>query len=247
MRRRTGTCSTRCSRPRRTSGPTPYPRRLVREPRPLPARGVVRAVRAVWPERLPLFVRISATPTGPTAGWDLEQSREARGALEERWRRPGGRVERRARPGQGDGRAWLPDTVRRGHSSARGRRGQRGRDDHLPRAGRPHHPHRASRRRVTRPRDAPRPVLAASCRAADARAWKLEGRCSIRSRVVTAVSDRPTAGTARPTSRRTRAEGARAREVTDVAAAIEGQPRPGRMASPRRGRRRLRTPRSRRS
>jgi 2,4-dienoyl-CoA reductase-like NADH-dependent reductase (Old Yellow Enzyme family) len=39
--------------------------RLVRE--------VARAVRAVWPEELPLFVRISATDYAP-GGWDLEQS-----------------------------------------------------------------------------------------------------------------------------------------------------------------------------
>jgi 2,4-dienoyl-CoA reductase-like NADH-dependent reductase (Old Yellow Enzyme family) len=35
---------------------------------------VVAAVRAVWPERLPLFVRISATDWVEGAGWDLEQS-----------------------------------------------------------------------------------------------------------------------------------------------------------------------------
>jgi 2,4-dienoyl-CoA reductase-like NADH-dependent reductase (Old Yellow Enzyme family) len=36
---------------------------------------VVRAVRSVWPERLPLFVRISATDYVP-GGWDLEASVE---------------------------------------------------------------------------------------------------------------------------------------------------------------------------
>jgi len=36
---------------------------------------VVRAVRAVWPERLPLFVRISATDWLP-GGWDVDQSVE---------------------------------------------------------------------------------------------------------------------------------------------------------------------------
>jgi 2,4-dienoyl-CoA reductase-like NADH-dependent reductase (Old Yellow Enzyme family) len=36
---------------------------------------VVEAVRAVWPERLPLFVRISATDWAP-GGWDVEQSVE---------------------------------------------------------------------------------------------------------------------------------------------------------------------------
>lgn len=36
-------------------------------------REVVTAVRSVWPERLPLFVRISATDWAP-GGWDIEQS-----------------------------------------------------------------------------------------------------------------------------------------------------------------------------
>ncbi len=35
---------------------------------------VTAAVRAVWPERLPLFVRISATDWAPGPSWDLEQS-----------------------------------------------------------------------------------------------------------------------------------------------------------------------------
>jgi 2,4-dienoyl-CoA reductase-like NADH-dependent reductase (Old Yellow Enzyme family) len=35
---------------------------------------IVRAVRAVWPERLPLFLRISATDWVENGGWDLEQS-----------------------------------------------------------------------------------------------------------------------------------------------------------------------------
>src|SRR6185295_15537401 len=36
---------------------------------------IVDAVRAAWPERLPLFVRISATDWAP-GGWDLDQSVE---------------------------------------------------------------------------------------------------------------------------------------------------------------------------
>ncbi|MEA2664537.1 MAG: hypothetical protein QOI11_1481, partial [Candidatus Eremiobacteraeota bacterium] len=38
-------------------------------------REVVRAVRAVWPERFPLFVRVSATDYMP-GGWDIEQTVE---------------------------------------------------------------------------------------------------------------------------------------------------------------------------
>lgn len=37
---------------------------------------VVAAVRAVWPERLPLFLRISATDWVDSGGWDVEQSIE---------------------------------------------------------------------------------------------------------------------------------------------------------------------------
>src|SRR6185295_10348379 len=36
---------------------------------------IVDAVRAVWPDRLPVFVRISATDWAP-GGWDLDQSVE---------------------------------------------------------------------------------------------------------------------------------------------------------------------------
>jgi 2,4-dienoyl-CoA reductase-like NADH-dependent reductase (Old Yellow Enzyme family) len=43
-------------------------------------REVVRAVRAVWPETLPLFVRISATDWAE-GGWDIEQSVELARAL----------------------------------------------------------------------------------------------------------------------------------------------------------------------
>jgi 2,4-dienoyl-CoA reductase-like NADH-dependent reductase (Old Yellow Enzyme family) len=38
------------------------------------ALGVARAARAVWPERLPLFVRISATDWLPAPAWEIEQS-----------------------------------------------------------------------------------------------------------------------------------------------------------------------------
>ena len=44
---------------------------------------VVDAVRGVWPERLPLFVRISSTDWAP-GGWDLEQSVELARRMRER-------------------------------------------------------------------------------------------------------------------------------------------------------------------
>lgn len=37
-------------------------------------REIVGAVRAVWPERLPLLVRLSATDWADTGGWEIEQS-----------------------------------------------------------------------------------------------------------------------------------------------------------------------------
>src|SRR5205814_1375372 len=39
-------------------------------------REIVKAVRAVWPKELPLFVRISATDWVDEGGWDIEQSVE---------------------------------------------------------------------------------------------------------------------------------------------------------------------------
>jgi len=44
---------------------------------------IVEGVRAVWPERLPLFVRISATDWAP-GGWDLDQSVELSRLLRQR-------------------------------------------------------------------------------------------------------------------------------------------------------------------
>ncbi len=46
------------------------------------AREITRAVRAVWPERYPLFARISATDWVP-GGWDIEQSVELARLLRE--------------------------------------------------------------------------------------------------------------------------------------------------------------------
>jgi 2,4-dienoyl-CoA reductase-like NADH-dependent reductase (Old Yellow Enzyme family) len=44
---------------------------------------IVEAVRTVWPERLPLFVRISATDWA-SGGWDVDQSVELSGLLRDR-------------------------------------------------------------------------------------------------------------------------------------------------------------------
>jgi 2,4-dienoyl-CoA reductase-like NADH-dependent reductase (Old Yellow Enzyme family) len=46
------------------------------------AREIVRAVRAVWPEKLPLFVRVSATDWAD-GGWDIEQTVELAKLLRE--------------------------------------------------------------------------------------------------------------------------------------------------------------------
>ena len=83
--RRTATSFTSFSRrsstrgPTRTAGRSRIAIRLCLE--------VVDAVRAVWPERLPLFVRISATDW-VAGGWDIEQSVELARRLRDARRRP---------------------------------------------------------------------------------------------------------------------------------------------------------------
>ena len=82
---------------------------------------VVDAVRRVWPERLPVFLRISATDW-TTGGWDIEQSVElARRAS--RSRRRSGRllVRRQRRVGADSRRARLPGGVRRADPARGGR------------------------------------------------------------------------------------------------------------------------------
>ena len=122
---------------------------------------VVVAVRAQWPEGLPLFVRISATDW-TDGGWDLPQSIELARLLKTCRRRPGRLLVGRQRAGAPDSaRARLPDAVRRRDSPARRDPYRRRRADHHRGAGRTHRPHRSGGRGVHRPRTAPRPVLPA--------------------------------------------------------------------------------------
>ena len=72
--RRTATCCTSSCR-RSVNTRDRRVRRLVREPDPAACSRSCDAVRGVWPERLPLFVRISATDW-VEGGWDIEQSIE---------------------------------------------------------------------------------------------------------------------------------------------------------------------------
>ena len=74
---------------------------------------VVDAVRRVWPERLPLLVRISATDWLPEGeGWDAQQSVELARVLKRARGRPRRRVHRRARARrEHPGRAGLPGAV----------------------------------------------------------------------------------------------------------------------------------------
>ena len=74
---------------------------------------VAERLRAIVPDELPLFVRISATDW-VDGGWDVEQSVGARQAPEGAWGRPDRRVVRRhGADGAHPGRQGLPGAVRR--------------------------------------------------------------------------------------------------------------------------------------
>ena len=74
---------------------------------------VVDEVRAVWPDELPLWVRISATDWAE-GGWDIDQSVELARLLAHARRRPDRRLVRRRRAAPADrGGPGLPGAVRR--------------------------------------------------------------------------------------------------------------------------------------
>jgi 2,4-dienoyl-CoA reductase-like NADH-dependent reductase (Old Yellow Enzyme family) len=121
---------------------------------------VVDAVRRVWPEDLPLFVRISATDW-VEGGWDVEQSVELARVLKARGVDVIDCSSGRAGAGREDPRGpGLPDPLRRAGPPAGRHRHRRRGPDHQPRAGRPRGAHRPGRRDPARPRRAARPVLA---------------------------------------------------------------------------------------
>ena len=68
----------------------------LRQPHPAAARGGGARCASAWPERLPLFVRISATDWAE-GGWDLEQSVALARLLAQRRRRPDRLLLRRQR------------------------------------------------------------------------------------------------------------------------------------------------------
>ena len=72
---------------------------------------VAEAVRAVWPQEKPLFVRISATDW-TEGGWDADQSVPTRRRAAGAGRRSGRHLHRRERAGRDPGRAGLPGPVR---------------------------------------------------------------------------------------------------------------------------------------
>ena len=93
-------------------------------------REVVQAVRAVWPERKPLFVRVSATDFAD-GGWDVPETVELAAHARDAGRGPARRVRRRQRAAAAHrGRPGLPGAVR--PRRARGLRAadRRRRDDH---------------------------------------------------------------------------------------------------------------------
>ena len=82
-------------------------------------REIVSAVRKVWPENLPLFIRISATDW-KEGGWDLDQSVELAKQLKASGRGPGGLFLRGTRRGsENHCRPRLSGSVRRTHPARR--------------------------------------------------------------------------------------------------------------------------------
>ncbi len=145
---------------------------------------IVRAVRGVWPERLPLFVRLSATDWAAD-GWDVEQTVALARLLREEGVdlidvSSGGAVP--VPPGTIPAGAALPDAVRRARP-ARGRHlHRRGRHDHRARRRRGDRRGRPGRPGLSRARAAARPVLAA-VRGPRARGrYRLAGAVSARRR-----------------------------------------------------------------
>ena len=105
-------------------------------------REVVAAVRAIWWERLPLFVRISATDWVEGAGWDLEQSVQLSRLL------------------KAEGVDLVPDTLCGTNPPRHGNSDGGGGHDHLGRAGGNHPAHRAGRSCHPRARIPARSLLA---------------------------------------------------------------------------------------
>ena len=136
---------------------------------------VTRAVRDTWPERLPLFARISCTDW-VDGGWDLAQSIALCRMLKELGVdlidcSSGGLVSVR----QDSGRPRLPGAVCR-CDPQRGRHSHRcGRPDHPPDAGRTDRAHPAGGRGFPRPRAAARPILAVARGRNPARGHSLAG------------------------------------------------------------------------
>ncbi len=94
-------------------------------------REVVAALRRVWPDRAPLFVRISATDW-VEGGWDLEQSIElARGSEGAGRRLDRLLVWREQPPGEDSGGPGLSGAIRGAHSAGRRDPDRRGRHDHV--------------------------------------------------------------------------------------------------------------------
>ncbi|TDU05291.1 NADH:flavin oxidoreductase/NADH oxidase family protein [Streptomyces sp. 846.5] len=125
---------------------------------------VVDAVRAVWPEELPLFLpQFRHRLAG--GDWRLRLDRPGHRPPHQRtagpWRRPTRRLHRRQRPRRRHPcGARLPGALRHRRPRADRPPGRRRRPHHRPSPGRGRHRLRPRRRRPTRPPTAPRPLLA---------------------------------------------------------------------------------------
>jgi 2,4-dienoyl-CoA reductase-like NADH-dependent reductase (Old Yellow Enzyme family) len=123
-------------------------------------REIVAAVRGSWPERAPLFVRLSATDW-IEGGWDIQQSVELARQLKQLgadlidcsfWRECTGRTD--------TGRAGLSNAVCGADPPGSQHPDRCGGDSHIARSGRAHSGYRTGRRSDHRARTPARPVLA---------------------------------------------------------------------------------------
>ena len=137
---------------------------------------VVDAVRAIWPERLPLWVRVSATDWAETGGWDLPQTVALARMLKDRGVdlvdcSSGGTLARAKIPAEPGFQVPFAESVRRETGMPTGAVGP----DHAPGPGGGDHRPGAGRCGLACPRVFARSLLADACRAGVGRHHRLAG------------------------------------------------------------------------
>src|SRR5216684_3627677 len=123
-------------------------------------REIVAAIRGSWPERAPLFVRISATDW-IDGGWNIQQSVELARQLTGTWSRPDRLLFwRQCTACKGSRRSGLSNAICRADPAGGQHLDRRGRNDHISDSGRAHCRYRTGGRSHHRPRTSARSVLA---------------------------------------------------------------------------------------